>query len=90
MAKAETRTVYDGQNYEIGEEIWDLGSLRCVEVHGKQRYYQGHTQDKLKLPKYDDLAIGSSKALQYNIKNTLVDLPDPIAASEPTAPITTP
>ena len=33
---------------------------------------------------------GVSKALQYNIKNTLVDLPDPIVASEPTAPTATP
>lgn len=64
MAKiADKITVVDGQTYYPGQEIWDLGSLQCIEVRGTQRDYQGFLSDKLKLPKYDDLGTGSSATL---------------------------
>lgn len=63
MAIATVITVYDGQTYKPGEEIWELGSLQCTEVRGNQRDYQGFIKDKDKLPKYDNLATGSSAIL---------------------------
>lgn len=60
---ADRYMVVDGQEYKIGEEIWDLGSLQCIETHGNKREYQGFLSDKLKLPKYDDLGTGSSATL---------------------------
>lgn len=65
--KADKTIIIDGQTYQKGEEIWDLGSLQCVETHGKQRSYQGFLKDKLKLPKYNDLATGSSATLIDNL-----------------------
>lgn len=72
--KATSVTIFDGQTYQVGEEIPDLGSLECVEVRGNQRDYQGHIQDKQKLPKYDDLGTGSSATLidPNGIENTIV------------------
>ena len=55
--------VFDGQIYENENDIPDMGSIQCVEVRGNQRVYQGFVQDKQKLPKYDDLATGSSAKL---------------------------
>jgi len=55
--------VFDGQTYENESEIPDMGSIQCVEVRGNQRDYQGFVQDSQKLPKYDDLATGSSAIL---------------------------
>ena len=55
--------VFDGQIYENENDIPDMGSIQCVEVRGNQRDYQGFVQDKQKLPKYDDLATGSSAKL---------------------------
>lgn len=60
---ADRNMIVDGQEYEKGEEIWDLGSLQCIEKHGNKREYQGFLSDKLKLPKYDDLGTGSSATL---------------------------
>lgn len=57
--KADKVTVIDGQTYQPGEEIWDLGSLQCVDVNGTRRDYQGFIQDVNKLPKYDNLGTGS-------------------------------
>lgn len=63
---ADRNMTVDGQYYKKGEEIWDLGSLQCVEVRGTQRDYQGFLSDKSKLPKYDDLGTGSSATLIDN------------------------
>lgn len=63
MAVAEKNVVFDGQKYQKGEELWDLGSLQCVEVRGNKRDYQGFTADKLKLPKYATLGTGSTATL---------------------------
>lgn len=60
---ATTVTVVDGQTYQPGEEIWDLGSIQCTEVRGNQRDYQGFLEDSQKLPKYDNLGTGSSVTL---------------------------
>lgn len=63
MANAVGTMIVDGQVYKNGEEIWDLGSLQCVEVNGNKREYQGFLKDKEKLPKYKNLGTGSSATL---------------------------
>ena len=63
MAIADKTIVIDGQTYNEGDTIHELGSLQCVEVRGNQRDYQGLIKDKDKLPKYDDLGTGSSALL---------------------------
>ncbi len=55
--------VVDGKTYESLADAPNLGNLVCVEVRGNKREYQGYTEDKLKLPKYDDLGDGSSATL---------------------------
>lgn len=60
MAKATARTVYDGQTYDVGEEIWDLGSFECVGTEGNKRFYSGLSADVAKLPKYDNLGTDST------------------------------
>ena len=53
----------DGKYYEKGTEP-DLGSIRCTDASRPPiRDYQGHTQDALKLPIYDDLGHGSGATL---------------------------
>lgn len=51
---AENRVVVDGQTYEVGEEIWDLGSFTAVESEGNRRSYEGLSVDVGKLPHYVD------------------------------------
>lgn len=55
---AESTTVYDGQVYKKGEEIWDLGSFVATDVDGKIRNYDGLSKDVSKLPHY--VGTGSS------------------------------
>lgn len=50
--RAENTILVDGQLYEKGQEIWDLGGLVCVEVDGSKRHYQGLSSDASKLPHY--------------------------------------
>lgn len=71
--KAVKPTVQDGQHYEIGEEIPDLGSLVGSPIEGdaNKRSYEGHYSDRNKLPKYDDLKTGSSAFLSNNGKFVL-------------------
>lgn len=57
---ASNTTGYDGQIYEKGEEIWDLGSFQCTDTDGLKRSYEGLSADISKLPKYDNLGTGSS------------------------------
>jgi hypothetical protein len=53
----------DGKYYEKGTEP-DLGSIQCIsDENSPRREYFGYVQDKDKLPKYDDLATGSSAKL---------------------------
>lgn len=56
---AEFSMVVDGQHYNKGEEIWDLGSFECTDVEGNKRSYMGLSIDISKLPKYPNLATGS-------------------------------
>lgn len=51
---ADKNQIVDGQYYKQGQEIWDLGSLVCidVEVSGNKRHYQGLSADVGKLPHY--------------------------------------
>ena len=60
MAVAKTNTLFDGQTYQPGEEIHDLGSFECVDYSGNKRYYSGLSADVDKLPKYDNLATDST------------------------------
>lgn len=57
--KAEFSMVVDGQHYDKGDEIWDLGSFECTDVEGHKRSYMGLSADINKLPKYQNLATGS-------------------------------
>lgn len=56
---AETKTIIDGQVYEPGQELPDLGSLDCVHTSEYNvRDYVGLSTDADKLPSYT--ASGSS------------------------------
>lgn len=59
--------IHDGQEYEEGEEVHDLGSFVCTDCDctGKIRKYEGLSTDISKLPHYADLQTGSS-ALCYD------------------------
>lgn len=63
MAVAETKIQYDGHWYNPGDELPDLGGLVGRGKEGGVRDYDGHYSDRYKLPKYDDLATGSSAFL---------------------------
>lgn len=52
--KATENIKIDGVLYEVGEEIWDLGSLECTNANGMKRDYQGFSKDLDKLPHYVD------------------------------------
>lgn len=54
----ENITLVDGQQYQPGDEIWDLGSFVATSVNGNQRNYEGLSKDVDKLPHY--VATGSS------------------------------
>ena len=55
--------VFDGHSYENSADIPDLGSLVCTSSESNIRNYEGHYSDRAKLPKYNDLATGSSAFL---------------------------
>lgn len=55
--------IFDGQIYESESDMPDLGSLVCTSVNGNLRSYDGHFADRHKLPKYDNMATGSSAFL---------------------------
>ena len=50
--KAETNMIQDGQFYQRGDELWDLGSWVAVEIRGSVRHYKGLSADLPKLPRY--------------------------------------
>ena len=52
---------FDGQYYEEGQPIPDIGSWEHVgDPDAKRRDYQGYSTDIDKLPTYDDLEAGST------------------------------
>lgn len=55
---AERKIVQDGQTYNPGDEVPDLGSLEAVSVNGSARKYHGLSKDADKLPHY--VSAGSS------------------------------
>lgn len=57
---ADRTIVYDGQVYQKGDTLHDLGSFECVSVDGNKRSYAGFSADVGKLPKYDNLGTGSN------------------------------
>lgn len=57
---------YDGQTYEDGDTVHDLGTFVCTEVKQDQttgdkqvRGYMGKSADISKLPTYESLSTGS-------------------------------
>lgn len=54
------RVIQDGQMYNPGEDVPDMGSLVATNVNGNIRDYAGLSSDFAKLPKYDNLGTGSS------------------------------
>lgn len=56
---AKNQMFVDGQWYDAGDEIWDLGSFEAVGACGKKRHYNGFSKDVGKLPHY---ASGGSTA----------------------------
>lgn len=51
--------IFDGQEYEDGEDVWDLGSFVCTDSDGDIRHYEGLAADApAKLPHY--VETGSS------------------------------
>lgn len=63
MSIAKGTTIFDGQLYNEGDEIPDLGSFVATSVDGNIRDYEGLSKDFDKLPKYNDLGTGSSAFL---------------------------
>ena len=63
---ADHSMTFDGQTYKKGDELPDLGSLVCTSAEGNIRNYEGRYEDRTKLPKYDNLATGSSAFLSDN------------------------
>lgn len=59
---------FDGQLYKLGDEIPDLGSLVATSTDGNIRNYEGLYADRYKLPKYDNLATGSSVFFSDNLQ----------------------
>lgn len=52
MAVADYRVVIDGQIYEKGDTLPDLGSWVAIGADGNTRHYQGLSADVSKLPHY--------------------------------------
>lgn len=50
----------DGQVYEAGQEVPDMGSVKCVRADGNTRDYEFLAADLDKLPKYDSLFSGTA------------------------------
>ena len=52
---------HDGQYYNEGEPVHDLGSFECIDKEdSNQRNYEGLSADVDKLPTYDNLEAGST------------------------------
>ncbi len=49
---AKNAAFIDGQWYNAGDEVWDLGSLTATAASGRQRHYKGLSRDVPKLPHY--------------------------------------
>lgn len=58
--------VQDGQTYKPGEQVPDMGSIVAFETSGNLRKYIGLSKDVDKLPKYTNLASGSSCIMADN------------------------
>jgi hypothetical protein len=60
----------DGQTYKAGEDVPDLGSLRCTSHEDNIRHYEGLQADYSKLPHYVDtgsscLMLDTGKVYKY-------------------------
>lgn len=63
MTESKNKIFQDGQIYKPGDTIPNLGSLVGTDMGNGQRKYEGKNLDANKLPKYPDLATGSSASL---------------------------
>lgn len=72
---AEMLAAYDGKT--ATQAMW------FCAFHPSKKKMNAYIVEPGSLPA-PEYAVGN--VLQYNIKNTLIDLPEPIAATEPTAP----
>lgn len=70
MAVADKVMVVDGQTYNPGDTLPDLGSLVCVDANGNIRDYEGLLTDVSKFPHY--VESGSSALLYDGQGNTEV------------------
>lgn len=52
--------IHDGQIYNDGDPVHDLGSFQLTGYDGNKRFYTGLSADVGKLPKYDNLATDST------------------------------
>lgn len=52
--------LHDGQIYNDGDPVHDLGSFELTGYDGNKRFYSGFSADVGKLPKYDSLASEST------------------------------
>lgn len=59
----QVNVVVDGQYYEAGQNVPDLGSLVGTKNEDGTRSYSGKNSDASKLPKYPNLLAGSSASL---------------------------
>lgn len=57
--------IQDGQTYQPGEEVPDLGSISAIDANGNVRKYEGLTSDENKL-KYINYVGNGSSATLYN------------------------
>lgn len=59
--KATYRLIQDGQVYEAGDVVPNMGSIVCVKIRngGRVREYTFLSEDFIYLPKYDSLESGS-------------------------------
>lgn len=50
--KADEIILQDGQYYQKGDEVWNLGTWVATEINGSVRHYKGLAADVPKLPHY--------------------------------------
>lgn len=66
--EVETTTIFDGQIYNPGESLPDLGSWVCTSVDRNDfgewniRNYEGLSSDVSKLPKYNNNGLGTGSS----------------------------
>ena len=70
MTIAENTIIFDGIQYNPGDELPDLGSWVCTDAKGMVRDYEGLSKDVSKLPHYvqsgsSALCLDTSELYEY-------------------------